>query len=525
MTDILLDVDVVVEIGTTRVPDTAAASTAFDRAARCGHRIWLSVAGMPTLVSAMAEALRRILVNQGEDPAPQRLQTLVRERLAEITSRTHWLAALAEDGALFDQPDPGAAQRMRAVMRLGSHARLLTRDPAVLAHCPQAMTPEQFLEQPECTRAVALIDLAAQQDRIRPQLERHIHAVLHHGCYIMGPEVRAFETALADWIGVKHAIGCSSCTDALLMGLMAHGVGPGDAVFTTAFTFIATVEVAAVLGATPVFVDIDPRTFNLDPVKLEEAIQAVKKAGRLTPRGVVPVDLYGLPADYDAIEGIAAAHGLFVLEDAAQGLGGRYKTRKAGSFGQAAAVSFFPAKPLGCYGDGGALLTNDDALAELFNSLRFHGKGSEKYDNVRIGVNARLDTLQAAILLPKLALFSEELSARQRVADYYGQGLQDLVEIPYVPPAFTSAWAQYTVLSDRRDVIQAALKKHGFPSAVYYPRPLHLQTAFRDLAYQVGDFPLSERAAQRVLGLPMHPYLKTEDMDRIIEIVRDGLRG
>jgi UDP-2-acetamido-2-deoxy-ribo-hexuluronate aminotransferase len=304
------------------------------------------------------------------------------------------------------------------------------------------------------------------------------------------------------------------------MPLLAYGVGPGDAIFTTPFTFIATAEVIQLLGATPVFVDIDPRTFNIDPGLLEAAIAGLGKDSRtagLKPKGVIPVDLFGQPADYDKINALARKHGLFVLEDAAQSFGATYKGRRAGALAETAGTSFFPAKPLGGYGDGGAIFTADDELAAALRSIRVHGQGTHKYDNVRIGLNGRLDTLQAAIVLAKLEIFDAEVAARQVVAQRYSDGLRGLVEVPYVGPDCTSVWAQYSVLSDRKAELQAKLKEAGIPTAVYYPLPLHLQGAFGHLGRQAGDFPVSESAAARIFSLPMHPYLTEEDQERIIK--------
>jgi UDP-2-acetamido-2-deoxy-ribo-hexuluronate aminotransferase len=286
-----------------------------------------------------------------------------------------------------------------------------------------------------------LIDLGAQQELIRDSLDKRIRGVLAHGQYIMGPEVKELETRLADFAGTKHAIGCSSGTDALLIALMAYGVGPGDAIFTTPFTFIATAEVIALLGATPVFADIDPRTFNIDPKKLIEAIERTPANGMLKPKGIIPVDLFGLAAEYEEIMSLAAEYGMFVLEDAAQSFGAIYKGKRAPSLGHVGATSFFPAKPLGCYGDGGAIFTDDDELAATMRSIILHGKGSHKYENIRIGVNGRLDTLQAAILLAKVEVFEKELENRQRVAERYSAGLQGMVEVPSIPEGTVSAWA------------------------------------------------------------------------------------
>ena len=382
--------------------------------------------------------------------------------------------------------------------------------------------------------AIPFIDLKAQFNLLEPKIRQRLDAVLAHGKFIMGPEVAELEKRLAAFAGVKHAITCASGTDALLMPLMAWGIGPGDAVFTTPFTFIATAEVIALLGATPVFVDIDPVSYNIDPVKLALAVAAVKdqnpsihplpKAAldrKLTPRAVIPVDLFGLPADYDAIMALGAEHGLVVLEDAAQSFGGRYKGRMAGSLGHCGATSFFPAKPLGCFGDGGAVLTDDDALADLLVSIRVHGKGSDKYDNVRVGLNGRLDTMQAAILLAKIDVFAAELDARDAVAARYAAGLakaSDLI-VPSVPNGWRSAWAQYTLGTPRRDAAMAALRQAEIPTMVYYPKPLHVQTAFAGLGYAAADFPESMAASSRVMSLPMHPYLDAATQDRIIDAV------
>jgi UDP-2-acetamido-2-deoxy-ribo-hexuluronate aminotransferase len=346
----------------------------------------------------------------------------------------------------------------------------------------------------------------------------------------MGPEVMELEESLAAFVGAKYCVSCANGTDALLLSLLAKGIGPGDAVFTTPFTFIATAEVICLLGATPVFVDIDPDTYNIDPRKLELAIVETELGkGRLgtgqkklIPRGIIAVDLFGLPADYDAINRIARQHGLFVLEDAAQSLGGSYKGRRVGNLTDIAATSFFPAKPLGGYGDGGAIFTNDEAMANSLRSLREHGKGSHKYDNVRIGINGRLDTLQAAILLSKLEVFESEIKKRQEIAARYSDAFRGMAKVPHVPEGLLSAWAQYSLVVDNRERYLATLKELGIPTAIYYPRSLHLQTAFAHLGYRQGDFPVAERTSERIFSLPMHPYLNETDQDRIIEAVRSA---
>lgn len=375
----------------------------------------------------------------------------------------------------------------------------------------------------QADRKLQFIDLKAQQQRIYTSLTSRIERVLAHGQYILGPEVQEAEAQLAGYVGVKHAITCASGTDALLMVLMAYGVGPGDAVLTTPFTFIATAEVIQLAGATPVFVDIDPRTFNIDSGALEEALAGWRKNPRtasLRAKGIIPVDLFGQPADYDRINGIAQRHGLFVLEDAAQSFGATYKGRRAGSLAETAATSFFPAKPLGCYGDGGAIFTDDQDLAEILRSIRVHGQGTHRYDNVRLGINGRFDTIQAAVLLAKLEIFDQEVAAREQVARRYSEALAEVVEVPYIAPECTSIWAQYSVLSEARDEFLGRLGEAQIPTAIYYPKPVHLQPAFAHLAYKVGDFPTSEATAERIFSLPMHPYLEREDQDFIIRSVR-----
>jgi UDP-2-acetamido-2-deoxy-ribo-hexuluronate aminotransferase len=352
----------------------------------------------------------------------------------------------------------------------------------------------------------------------------------------MRPEVKELEERLAAFAGVKHCIGCASGTDALLMALLAMDVGLGDAIFTAPFTFIAAAEVISLLGATPVFVDIDPKTFNIDPGKLELAIKAVKtndpsiypfptnsklkiQHPKLNAKGIIPVDLFGLPCDYDRINAIAKEHGLFVIEDAVQGFGGEYKGKRAGSLSDIGCTSFFPAKPLGCYGDGGAVFTDDDTIADILGSIWDHGKGTHKYDNARIGLNARLDTLQAAILNAKFDIFPEEIDLRNQIASKYTKLLSALnlqLSTPHVPSGLRSAWAQYSLLSDKKDQIQSALKEKGIPTAVYYPKPLHLQTAF---AYKEGDMPASEDCSKRIFSLPMYPYLKENEIERICKII------
>lgn len=385
--------------------------------------------------------------------------------------------------------------------------------------------------------SIPFIDLKTQYARVAGQVDRNLRAVLESGAFINGPDVARLEKRLAEYCGTRHAVGCASGTDALMMALMALGVGPGHAVFCPPFTFMATAEVVALLGATPVFVDIDPVTYNMDPERLEEAVRAVEaddpaihplpaRAGRLTPKAVIPVDLFGLLADYSALLGVAAAHGLYVVEDAAQAFGASVEmdgaTRRAGSFGQIACTSFFPAKPLGCYGDGGACFTDDDELLALLHSIRVHGQGADKYQNVRLGVTGRLDTMQAAVLLAKLDIFDDELALRQQVARRYAEllgGIDSLV-LPAVPAGRVSVFAQYSIQASsaaHRGKLMDRLARAGVPTSIYYPVPLHLQPAYANLAYAPGSMPVSEAVAGRIFSIPMHPYLTAEAQERIAE--------
>ena len=381
------------------------------------------------------------------------------------------------------------------------------------------------------------VDLETQQQRIRRDIERRMLKVLDHGRYVLGPEIAELEKCLGDYVGVSHALACASGTDALLMALMAYEVGPGDAVFTTPFSFFATAEVISLLGATPVFADIDPHTFNLDPALLEETITDVTQDTRthpvyrslagdevLVPKAIIAVDLFGMPADYPAISAIAQKNGLVVIEDAAQSFGAEQEGRKACSLADIACTSFYPAKPLGCYGDGGMCFTKDEQLAAILRSLHIHGMGAHQYDNIRVGINGRLDTLQAAVLLSKFAIFPEEVALRNDVANRYADlmgGIANL-QLPKVPEGVRSAWAQYSLLAEsqaHRESLRSRLSREDIPTAVYYPKPLHLQEAFAPLGYREGDFPVCEACAQRIFSLPMHPYLQKQDQEQIAKVL------
>jgi dTDP-4-amino-4,6-dideoxygalactose transaminase len=372
---------------------------------------------------------------------------------------------------------------------------------------------------------VPFIDIAAQRRRLGKSIDEAVARVLSHCQFINGPEVTALEAALAKFSGAKHVVSCASGTDALLMVLMAKQVGPGDAVLCPSFTFCATGEAVALTGATPVFVDVDEATFNMDAASLKRGIATARQRG-LKPRAVIPVDLFGQSADHDAIGAIADAEGLFVLDDAAQGFGASYKGRKLGTFGLATATSFFPAKPLGCFGDGGAIFTDDDALAETLRSIRVHGQGSDKYDNVRLGITGRLDTMQAAILIEKLKIFEDEIAARNEVAARYARGLGNLVTVPRLASGCTSVWAQYTIRLPKgtnRDDFAAALRARGIPTAIYYTKSMHQQTAYREFPVADGGLPASERLSDDVISLPMHAYLDEATQQRVIEAVRGAL--
>jgi dTDP-4-amino-4,6-dideoxygalactose transaminase len=372
---------------------------------------------------------------------------------------------------------------------------------------------------------IPFIDVAAQRRRLGAAIDDAVTRVLNHCQFILGPEVRTFESDLAAFCGARHVVTCASGTDALVLALRAMGIGAGDAVLCPSFTFCATAEVAALVGATPVFVDVDAKTFNIDANGIAGAVETARQAG-LNPKAIIPVDLFGLPADHAAIRAAAAAANLLVLDDAAQSFGATCDNRRLGTFGLCTATSFFPAKPLGCYGDGGAVMTDDDGLADIMRSLRVHGQGSDKYDNVRIGLASRLDTMQAAILIEKLKIFPDEIDARNAIARRYNEGLSDVAIVPAVPPGMTSVWAQYTirVQGGRRDALAAELKAERIPTAIYYPIPLHRQQAYKQYPIGKGGVAVSDRLADEVISLPMHAYLDSPTQDRIVDATRRALK-
>ncbi len=371
---------------------------------------------------------------------------------------------------------------------------------------------------------IPFIDVAAQRRRLGGAIDAAVARVLAHCQFILGPEVRELEAELAAFSGARHAVSCASGTDALTLILLAKGVGHGDAVFCPSFTFAASVEAPALLGASPVFVDVDEETFNIDALSLERAVATAKQQG-LKPKAVIPVDLFGLPADHDSIAELAEAEGLFVLDDAAQGFGASYKGRKLGTFGLATATSFFPAKPLGCYGDGGAVFTDDEELAETVRGLRVHGQMPGKSEFSRLGVTGRLDTIQAAVLIEKLKIFQDEIEARNRIARRYGEKLGNVAIVPRVPDGYTSVWAQYTIRLPKgaRDGVAAALKAEGIPTAIYYAKPPHLHEAYRRYPVADGGLPVTNRLSHEVISLPMHAYLDEPTQDRVVDALKRAL--
>ena len=368
---------------------------------------------------------------------------------------------------------------------------------------------------------IAFIDLAAQQDYLGDRIEKAITNVLSHGRYIMGPEVATLESQLCQFANASHAVGCSNGTDAISLPLMAYDIKAGDAVFAPSFTFAATAEVIALRGATPVFVDVDPKTYNIDVAHLKQAISEVRAEGKLVPKAIIAVDLFGQIADYPALKEIADAEGMKLISDAAQGYGSTLHGKQACEWADVQTTSFFPAKPLGCYGDGGATLTNDPELADIMRSLRVHGKGTDKYDNIRVGLNARLDTIQAAILIEKLSIFPEEIRKRNMIAARYNEAFSGILGIPAVMDGAVSTWAQYTLVSSRRDIVMADLKERNIPTVVYYARPLHQQTAYKNCPVGGGSLPVTDRLAKEVFSLPMHPYMADNVQEHIIASVRE----
>lgn len=511
MNHLVLDVNIVVDLCVARAGSSNSLA-AVALAGEQGIQLWVYTGSVQTLEYVVASELRYARQKVGETLSGNNARQLARQVLGAITTNYQWLAALATEGAVFADEDPEDAQLICSLERFATGTvKLLTRDNRMLERCDDAaITPEIFIEQslqsPRLPK-LEFIDLKTQQNTIRPQLEQNIHQVLHHGMYIMGKEITELEEELAHYVGVKHCISVSDGTTALLIAMMALGIKPGDEIITTPFTFIATGEMIALLGAKPIFVDIDPKTYNIDPLKIESAITNKTKA-------IMPVSLYGQCADFDVINSIAKKYSLPVIEDAAQSFGATYKGSKSCSLSTIACTSFFPSKPLGCYGDGGAIFTNDDNLAVLIKQIRLHGQ-DRHYHHPIIGLNGRMDTLQAAILQTKLKIFPKEIEIRQNIAAKYDEHLKNFTTTPYIEPWNTSVYAQYTILVDNREHIQAILKDAGIPTAVHYPIPLNLQPAFSNLGQFTGSFPIAETIAPRVISLPMSPYLDKQSLEKI----------
>ena len=526
MQNLLLGVDIVVELCVPRA-GTEASEQALALAEAVGAHIWIYTGSVQTLENVTVYELQASLAEQGIGLKQTDLVSRARELLQVMTAPYHWLSALADEGEVFASADPEDEQLIRALQRFPPDTvRLLTRDTLLLKHAGgRAITPEKWMTESGKSagvrRPIGFIDLAAQQDRIRPQLETNVHRVLHHGSYVMGAEVTELEQRLAEYVGVRHCIAVSSGTDALLVALMSLDIQPGDEIITTPFTFVATAEVIALIGAVPKFVDIDPRTYNIDPTLIERAI------GPKT-RAIMPVSLYGQCADMDAINAIAEHHGLPVIEDAAQSFGATYKGRRSCALSTIGCTSFFPSKPLGGYGDGGACFTDNDHLALVMRQTMNHGQ-DKRYSHARLGINGRLDSLQAAVLLAKLGHFPDEVARRADIGESYSrallaQGAHVLgdsasgILVPYIAPGGTSVYAQYTLQVGNRDAMQERLQRAGIPTAVHYPIPLNRQVAYA--RHCCPDCtPEADAAAARVLSLPMHPYIDTADMDYIVATV------
>ncbi|WP_319559835.1 DegT/DnrJ/EryC1/StrS family aminotransferase [Marispirochaeta sp.] len=518
--DILFDVNIVVDLCARREPFYSQALQVEEFCRAHGMRVRLYTGSVQTIHFVLAAALADHDKNSGVEMQRRGFYLREARQLLEVySSDILWQAALSEDGQVFDNEDPEDAQLIKAVDRLGKDAVLLTRDEGLLNRCTKAVTPSDFLlrsTETDKQPAIAFCDLAAQLDTFRPQMEKAILDVVESTAYIKGPALDRLETELSDYLdGSVESICCSSGTDALLIALMALDVHPGDEVIIPDFTFIATGEVVSFLGAVPVFCDVDPVTYNLDPSRIEALISD-------KTIGIIPVSIFGQCADMDAINTIADRHGLWVMEDAAQSFGAEYKGRKSCTMSKVATTSFFPAKPLGCYGDGGAIFTADTELAGKMRTILNHGQ-ERRYHHSMIGLNGRMDTLQAAVVSVKLRNFDRELELRNKVAQEYTRKLSELTETPRVLEHNTSVWAQYTLVHKRRDHIRSALSNAGIPTAVHYPVPLHKQQAFAYLKRPV-DCPVTEKLSEQVFSLPMHPFLKEPEISRIADTIRKVLQ-
>lgn len=510
--DLLLDVNVVIDLCTPRPGWYVQARDAVNRCKERGSRVWLYAGSVQTLLYTLIQSLKETNTTLSNRACAR----IAQRTLSEFVRDKHWLAALSGEGNVFDAQDPEDEQLLRALNRFPQgQIALLTRDASLLArNDARILSPEQYLSKDITPSKIEFVDLKTQQDALRPQLESRIHRVLHHGQYILGPEVRELEERLAAYTGAKHCVTVASGTEGLLIALMALGIGPGDEVITTPFTFVATAEVIVLLGAKPVFVDIEPDTCNIDAFKIEAAI---------TPRtrAIVPVSLYGQPADMDRINDIATRHGnVPVIEDAAQSFGATYRERMSCNLSTVGCTSFFPSKPLGCYGDGGAAFTSDDLLAKAMREIRVHGQ-ERRYYHTRLGVGGRMDTLQCAAVLAKLERFNWEVERRRSLGKRYGHLLTRAgarAQATALRSERTSVHAQYTIMVSNRDDVVRALRKEGIPSAVHYPVPLHQQPAYRN-GCVAGSLTIAETVAAQVVSLPMHADLDDAAMERIVRVI------
>ncbi len=512
---ILLDVNVVVDICTLREPFYTESVASVD---------WLDENGIPKYlyagsVQTMQFVLMSELARRDEKNNIKKNNSFYEEEakslLHDFTSDLVWVSALSEDGHVYNDVDPEDAQLIKAVNRMGDDALLLTRDKGLLERFDKAILPKQFLSEyagKEISRQVPFCDIKKQLDEYRPEMENAVSSVIESTAFINGPAVKTLAEDLSSFAGVRHSIPCASGTDAILLALMALDVEPGDEIIVPAFTFIATASMVSFYRAVPVFADVDPVTFTIDPEEIEKKITAKTV-------GIIPVSLYGQCAPMDEINKIADRHGLWVLEDAAQSFGAEYKGNKSCNLSKIATTSFFPAKPLGCYGDGGAVFTNDDTLAEKVRLFANHGQ-AKRYYHSRIGINGRMDSIQAAVVSVKLKHFADEVEMRNRVAEMYTERLKDVVRTPEVLPVNISTWAQYTIRSERRDEIREHLSKKDIPTAIHYPMPLPRQEAFAYLK-QDKDFPVSDMLSKEVMSLPMHPFLTGREIDYICNAVNE----
>ena len=510
MTDLLLDASAVAAVCGRDNGDASWRAVRKDLQHQ-NRRVWLYLGELGDFLEHLAEESAFVATGDSEDQV-----TAAGHTLADLARDCQWLAALAEDAHGLDDPDPMAAVLTRAASRLGEDTQIITANPRRLSRGQPFVDAASVLRQ-NVEASIGFIDLQAQQDRLRPQLESNLHRVLHHGRYVIGPEITELEAQLAGYVGVEHCICVSSGTDALLIAMMALGIGPGDEVITSPFTFIATGEMITLLGAKPVYVDIDPATFNIDADRIEAAVTD-------RTRIILPVSLYGQCADMDTISAIATRHELTVIEDAAQSFGATYKGRRSGALSDIACTSFFPAKPLGAYGDAGACFTRDEKLAATMRQVRDHGQ-DRRYHHLRLGINGRMDTLQAAVLLAKMDIFDDELQKRQAVVVRYAEQLaglehRDRLVLPWVHPDNTSSWAQYTLRVSGRDALQTAMVGQGIPTAVHYPMLLYDQPALVQPGIDCAE---SDRAAREVISLPIHPYLEPLVQARITAALKKVL--